>query len=622
MKRAPLVRIRILPKELIDRIAAGEVVERPASVLKELVENALDAEATAVTVTVEADPIDGIEVLDNGIGMTREELSLALQRHATSKLTNEQDLFMIRTLGFRGEALPSIAAVSDLVVETRARHAPLGVRVTYEAGVETDCRECGMAAGTRVLVKNLFRYTPARRKFLRSRQTETGHVLDLFVRLALSRPDVSFQLRKKAGAMWLNAPATEALRERVAQVLGWETAEALCPIEAEQGDWRIEGLAAPPGIHRATAAGIHLFVNCRPIRDQAMVRALRDAYPSALSKDRYPVAFLYLSVPYGQVDVNVHPTKQEVRFSDPLRARKLVLKAFEDLGRRAPWQGTRPGVLRSGLAESSSSSPLEHGPSPEPQRAAASPAAEDVPHSAQRPTPGQPYRPPRPDPSRPAAVVRETGPAADQTASASQEPLWEPTARTGPPLRLIGQFRGTYLVCESSEGLVLIDQHAAHERLAFEKLEQTLHGSVPERQPLVTPALVELPPQQAVVFQAYLDVLAAFGFEIDLYGGATFAVKAVPALVAQADPVSLCRDLAEEILTAERTNKLEDLRRRVLSRMACHAVVRAGQALEPDEMEALLAALKDNPDVTTCPHGRPVRILLTLREIEKRFQRT
>lgn len=616
------MRIRILPKELIDRIAAGEVVERPASVLKELVENALDAEATAVTVTVEADPIDGIEVQDNGIGMTREEISLALRRHATSKIRSEQDLFMIRTLGFRGEALPSIAAVSDLVVESRARDEPLGVRVTYEAGLETDCRECGMAAGTRVLVKNLFRYTPARRKFLRSRQTETGHVLDLFVRLALSRPEVSFRLRKRTGAMCLNAPATVVLRERVAQVLGWETAEALCPVEAEQGEWWIEGLAAPPGIHRATAAGIHLFVNRRPIRDPGLVRALREAYPSALSRDRYPVAFLFLSVPHDQVDVNVHPTKQEVRFSDPLRARNLVLQAFEDLGRRAPWQGRRPGIFRFGPAEGSSPSPVGDGPSPEATRAAASPpAAENLPRSPSKPIPAESYRPPRLDPSPPTPVVRETAPAAGPPTS--PEALWEPGARTGPSsLRLIGQFRETYLVCESPEGLVLIDQHAAHERLAFETLERALGGSTLERQPLLTPALVELPPQQAEVFQAHLEFLAAFGFEIDAYGGAAFAVKAVPSLVAQADPASLCRDLAEEIFTAERTNKLEDLRRGVLSRMACHSVVRAGQALAPGEMEALLAALSDNPDATMCPHGRPVRILLTLREIEKRFQRT
>ncbi len=432
------LRIRVLPKELVDRIAAGEVVERPASVLKELVENSLDAEATAVRVTVEADPADGIEVLDNGIGMTREELSLALERHATSKIESEEDLFAIRTLGFRGEALPSIAAVSDLVVETRARHAPLGVRVTYEGGVETSFRECGMAAGTRIRVKNLFRYTPARRKFLRSRQTETGHVLDLFVRLALSRPEVSFQLQKSAGAVWLNAPATDDLRQRVGQLLGFETAEALFSVEAEQGDWRIEGLAAPPGIHRATAQGIYFFVNRRPVRDPGILRALRDAYPSALPRERYPVAFLYLSAPYGHVDVNVHPTKQEVRFSDPLRARGLVLQAFRDLGRRSPWQGTRPR---------SPGSPPEAGPRAAPWARTEPPAAETEPlvragaaeaftPSAQGSSTAVPYKPSDAVASGPVPVVREA--PAGRTAPASQETLWKPDGRALSSVRLIG----------------------------------------------------------------------------------------------------------------------------------------------------------------------------------------
>lgn len=613
------MRIRILPKELIDRIAAGEVVERPASVLKELVENSLDAEATVVTVSVEADPVDGIEVLDNGIGMTQEELSLALQRHATSKIEREQDLFTIRTLGFRGEALPSIAAVADLVLETRARDAPLGVRVTYEGGVETSRRECGMATGTRIQVKNLFRHTPARRKFLRSRQTETGHVVDLFVRLALSRPDVSFQLRKSTGAVWLNAPATKDLRQRAAQLLGFDTAEALSPVKADQGDWRIEGLASPPWIHRATAQGIYFFVNHRPVRDAGMLRALREAYPSALPRDRYPVAFLYLSVPHSQVDVNVHPTKQEVRFSDPLRARRIVFQALEDLGRRAPWQGTRLGVSVSSPGAGLRAGPWKPGEPPAVTQVVRTPATDASFGSSPGSYSADPCIPYHQTASLLPPVVRET--TVRRTSPARQETLLQPEAHTVSSLRLVGQMGGTYLVCESSEGLVLIDQHAAHERLAFEGLKQALDGPGLERQPLVAPALVELSPQEADVFEARLDLLGELGLEIDAYGGGTFAIKAVPALVAHADPVGLCKDIAEEILTAESASRLEDLRKGVLSRMACHSVVRAGQTLQPAEMEALLRALDENPEATTCPHGRPVRILLTFREIEKRFQR-
>ncbi|MEW6443297.1 MAG: DNA mismatch repair endonuclease MutL [bacterium] len=611
----------VLPKEIVDRIAAGEVVERPASALKELVENALDAEATAVTVTVDTDPVDLIEVADNGIGMTREELSLALERHATSKIRSEDDLDSIRTLGFRGEALPSIAAIADLEVETRPREAPLGIRACYRGGVEQSVQEAGMAAGTRMAVKALFRYTPARRKFLRSRQTEMAHVVDLFVRLALSRADVSFQLRKRRGELWLSAPATNDCRQRAAQLLGWELAERLYPVEDEQGPYRIRGLAGPPDLHKGTPQGLFLFVNHRPIRDLAIQRAIREAYQGSMPRERLPVAILFLSVPHPEVDVNMHPTKQEVRFAQPLRVRECVQKTLARLLARAPWQGSRqPLGFPSIPAFHRDDAPAR--PSFPSEGRAGPQAARAIP-SAPSPAPRDPapiYPTPTQGAAEPLPLIRESAGAEPRLSCC--EPLDGAAVGRRPSLRLIGQYREAYLVCESAEGVVLVDQHAAHERLAYERLEEAFGaGGIPQ-QPLLTPVLVELAPQQAESLRDHLGRLAQWGMEIECYGGATFAVKALPSLIAGADPASLLRDVSDEILAAEKSRRLEDLRRELFARMACHAVVRAGQGLERREMEALLEQLSSRPELSVCPHGRPVRILFSLREIEKRFQRT
>ena len=613
------MRIHVLPKELIDRIAAGEVVERPASVLKELVENALDAEASAIGVAVGADAVDSIEVSDNGIGMSREELSMALKRHATSKIGSEEDIDNIRTLGFRGEALPSIAAVADLKVETRTRDAPYGIRACYEAGAEKSVRELGMAAGTRMIVTNLFRHTPARRKFLRSRQTEMGHVLDLFVRLALSRTDVSFQLRRRNGELGLNAPATDDLRQRAAQLLGWELAERLYPISEGEDFFRIRGLAGPPDLHKATPQGIFLFVNQRPIRDLGIQRALRHAYQGSIPRERLPVSILFLSLPHGDVDVNVHPTKQEVRFSHPLAVHEAVRSAVSRLLRQAPWQGANPG--RPDFTEPAriemrppSFSPVEG--REEFGRGKAN--AEKLVWENRPET--RPYETGDPIERHPAVRIRET-PAA-QPAPMHEEQLWEDERANPAALRLIGQFRDSYLICESREGVVLIDQHAAHERLAYEELQQAFQGKGIPQQPLLSPVLVELPPQQAECLQEHLDTLTVCGMEVDFFGGAAFVVKTLPALLAGTNPPELLRDIAEDLVLLEQSARLGELRKDVLARMACHAVVRAGRSLEKPEMEALLRELDSKPELSTCPHGRPVRILLSLREIEKRFQRT
>lgn len=602
--------IRILPRDLTEKIAAGEVVERPASVVKELVENALDAQATNVWIVVGKDAVDHLEVLDDGTGMRPEEIPLAFERHATSKIASYEDLTRIASLGFRGEALPSIAAVADLEIETKTEEAPLGVRVQMKAGSEAVRQEVGMPRGTRVIVRNLFRTTPARRKFLRSRQTEAGHILDTFVRLSLSRVDVSFQL-KRSGKIWVNAPRAEDLRQRVAQLLGWEFGEGLQPVSGIKDGYGLEGLVGPSELNRVTSRGMFLFVNDRPVRDQQLQRAIRSAYKGLLPKERFPVAVLFFTVPYDEVDVNVHPAKMEVHFSRPQQIRDLLLASLSDVTRRAPWQARRPT-----WQDRPPAGPMETGGT----------LARETPRPLSPATPASP-RPYGSEVVVPPPVGREVR----EEIVSSPQPLangseTEKEGRAEEPLfssfRIIGQYRGAYLVCEYGDRLMLIDQHAAHERIAFEKLEEAFATEGISRQPLLVPQVVELPPREAECLKRHLDSLMECGLEAEFYGGRSFVVKALPALLGRTDPKPLLQDVAEELTELERTKQLDLLRTNVLARIACHSVVRAGRMMEWREMEALLEQLDEKPGLLSCPHGRPVMISWSLYEIEKKFHRT
>ena len=602
--------IRILPRDLTEKIAAGEVVERPASVVKELVENALDAQATSVLIVVGKDAVDHLEVLDDGTGMRPEEIPLAFERHATSKIASYEDLTRIASLGFRGEALPSIAAVADLEIETKTEEAPLGVRVQMKAGSEAVQQEVGMPRGTRVIVRNLFRTTPARRKFLRSKQTEAGHILDTFVRLSLSKVDVSFQL-KRSGKLWVNAPRAEDLRQRVAQLLGWEFGEGLQPVSGSKDGYGVEGLVGPSELNRVTSRGMFLFVNDRPVRDQQLQRAIRSAYKGLLPKERFPVAVLFFTVPYDEVDVNVHPAKMEVHFSRPQQIRDLLLASLSDVTRRAPWQARRPT-----WQDRPPAGPMETGGT--------------LTREAPRPPSPEPPSPPRPYESEvvvPPLVGREVR---EEIVSSPQSLAdgsgAEKKGRVEEPLfssfRIIGQYRGAYLVCEYGDRLMLIDQHAAHERIAFEKLEEACATEGISRQPLLVPQVVELPPREAECLKRHLDSLMECGLEAEFYGGRSFVVKALPALLGKTDPKPLLQDVAEELTELERTKQLDLLRTNVLARIACHSVIRAGRMMEWQEMEALLEQLDAKPGLLSCPHGRPVMISWSLHEIEKKFHRT
>jgi len=602
--------IRVLPRDLTEKIAAGEVVERPASVVKELVENALDAQATSVLIVVGKDAIDHLEVLDDGTGMRPEEIPLAFERHATSKIASYEDLTRIASLGFRGEALPSIAAVADLEIETKTEEAPLGVRVQMKAGNAPVRQEVGMPRGTRIVVRNLFRTTPARRKFLRSKQTEAGHILDTFIRLSLSKVDVSFQL-KRSGKLWLNAPRAENLRQRVAQLLGWEFGEGLHPVSGSKDGYGVEGLVGPSELNRVTSRGMFLFVNDRPVRDQQLQRAIRSAYQGRLPKERFPVAFLFFKVPYDEVDVNVHPAKMEVHFSRPQQIRDLLLSSLSDVIRGAPWQAGRSTWQDRPLAV-----PMETGATA-PREAPSPPSL--APSSAPRPHEREAVAPPLAGREVREEIVLPPQPSGDGSEAAGKGRAEEPLFSS---FRIIGQYRGAYLLCEYGDRLMLIDQHAAHERIAFEKLEEACATEGISRQPLVVPQVVELPPREAECLKRHLESLLVCGLEAEFYGGKSFVVKALPALLGKTDPKPVLQDIAEELTELERTKQLDLLRTNVLARIACHSVIRAGRMMEWEEMEALLEQLDAKPDLLSCPHGRPVMISWSLHEIEKKFHRT
>jgi DNA mismatch repair protein MutL len=576
--------IRILPRDLTEKIAAGEVVERPASVVKELIENALDAGATIVRVTVGKDGIDHLEVVDDGTGMDPEEIPLALERHATSKIASYEDLYRIATLGFRGEALPSIAAVADLEIETKTEEAALGVRVRMKDARQELHQEVGMERGTRIVVRNLFRTTPARRKFLRSKQTEMGHILDTFIRLALSRADVSFQL-KRSGTLWLNAPRAADLRQRVAQLLGWEFGEGLRPVSGTQKGYRVEGLVGPCELHRISSRGMFLFVNGRPVRDVQIQRAIRAVYQGLLPRERFPVAILFFTVPCEDLDVNVHPAKTEVHFARPQQIRDLLLASLSAVIRRTPWQERGAVVPGGGGTEAPAALPAER-------------------------------------PATPLPRLYGSGAVSQQRREEHAERMRDEADSLFSRFRIIGQFRDAYLICEYRERLVLIDQHAAHERIAFERLGEAYATRGIARQPLLVPQVVDLPPRESDCLSRHIDSLMDCGLDVEPYGGRSFVVKALPALIGSTDPGLLLKDVAEELAELERTKQIERLRDQVLARIACHSVIRAGRVMEPREMEALLKLLDTKPGLLSCPHGRPVMISWSLKEIEKKFQRS
>lgn len=613
-------RIRRLPEALANKIAAGEVVERPASVLKELVENSLDAGASRIDVKVMGGGRDLVEVVDDGVGMDPGDALLCLERHATSKLPDEAALFAIRTLGFRGEALPSIAAVSRLTLLTRTADALEGTRVEIEGGRVVSQGAAGAPVGTSIRVADLFFNVPARRKFLRRPQTEMGHLSEALVRIALAYPKVGFTLEHE-GRRLLSSPGSDDLRERIAAALGREVHPHLHPVDDGRGEIRVHGYVAAPAVTKTSTRGLHLFVNGRFVRDRQLHHAITRAYEGLVDRGRSPVVVLFVDLPPEEVDVNVHPQKHEVRFAEGRRVYEAVASAVGRTLAAAPWLGgerKRYALAREDEGEAPKDAYAEH-------RARVLAALDRYgrrPTSEQAPLPGGWGRtgavPIRAE--GPAVPSRPDGPSPLAALEALPPPDEGPSGYFG-SLRVIGQLRASYILCEGEDGLVVIDQHAAHERLEFERLRALWAEQQVVSQPLLVPQVLELPLGQAQALEAHAERLAGLGFDLSSLGGGSVAVRAVPTALAHRDIVAVIDELVGDLTDVDSDAAFREAVDRLLATVACHSVVRAGDRLSLAECEALLARMDPIPFRANCPHGRPVAFALESRELERRFQR-
>jgi len=591
--------IRRLPTELVNRIAAGEVVERPASALKELVENALDAGATQVSVRLAAGGLELIEVTDDGSGMSREEMGLALERHATSKLPGDS-IDEVTSFGFRGEALPSIASVSRLTLESRVRGSD-GWRIAVDHGEAAGEGPTALPPGTRIRVEGLFDKVPARRKFLRSPRSEYAACLDAVKRLAMARSDVAFTLDHDGRRILTLQPSDAP--GRVAELLSHELDRHGIGIECVRDGLRLTGVISLPTFNRGMADQQFLFVNSRPVKDRLLVGALRAAYRDLIARDRHPIAALFLDVPLDEVDVNVHPAKTEVRFRDPAAVRGLIVGGLrraldEESGRSAAReQSAAPVMWTSGAAydEQLTRHPRESG-----GRAAFQDSG--IPAFAGM------------------TGLREDQRLFDHAPSARAEPAIEPVP--GYPLGVArGQVAATYIVAEAEDGLVIVDQHAAHERLVLERMRASGEGGAVARQALLIPEVVELDEPDCDRLEAAQGDLADLGLEIERFGPTSVVVRSTPAALGKTDVGGLVADLAAEIAELGGALSLRDRLDHVAATIACHGSVRAGRILSVAEMNALLREMEVTPRSGQCNHGRPTWVKLGHGEIEKLFGR-
>ncbi|MGD2132088.1 MAG: DNA mismatch repair endonuclease MutL [Maricaulaceae bacterium] len=624
--------IRRLPPQAVNRIAAGEVIERPASVVKELAENALDAGATSVAVHVERGGAGLIRVADDGAGMSRPELTLAVARHATSKLepddAGDYDLLNIATMGFRGEALPSIGSVARLTLTARAKGEADAWALTVEGG-EVEGGEPGDprpaafagASGATVEVRELFYATPARLKFLKSERAETAAVLDVLKRLAMARPDVGFSLvadgRTRLSVRGRpDEDLNEARRQRLGDILGRDFAENAVLIDQKREGVRLSGWAGVPTFNRGAADMQYLFVNGRPVRDKLIVGAVRGAYQDFLARDRHPVVALYLECSPQVVDVNVHPAKTEVRFRDAGLVRGLIVGALRH-GLAAA--GHRAATTVAGFALGAASA---H---------AAPPPSFGAGYQARALTPGFGAVPgglsERSLPGVEAWSARHEGEIAElERPAAADAPLQadpgEAAAYADYPLGVArAQLHETYIVAQTADGIVIVDQHAAHERLVYERMKAAMDARGAPRQALLTPDIVELDDAAAERLLARADELKELGLVIEPFGPGAVAVRETPALLGTVDSGRLVRDLADDLSAYDEAMSLKERLEEVCSTMACHGSVRAGRRLNADEMNALLREMEATPHSGQCNHGRPTYVELKLKDIERLFGR-
>lgn len=652
-----LPRILRLPPHVVNQIAAGEVIERPASVLKELLDNALDAGATRVTIDAEAGGLQLLRVVDDGHGIHPEDLPLALTSHATSKLRQADDLAAIRTLGFRGEALASIASVAEVTLHSRPAGQDLGGQIECRGGELGPVKPWAGPPGTRVEVRHLFFNTPARRKFMRTPATEMGHLAETVTRFALACPRLALSFTHQQRLVY-DVPASASWTDRVRLFFGAELADKLLPLDARQGPVRLTGFIADPAIDRGNARLQYLFVNGRWVRDRTLSHALQEGYHGLLMSGRYAVAFLFLELPPEMVDVNVHPTKAEVRFRDNQAVHHLVRAAVRQALQQLPAavplavpSGRQPGstaaakLLRPAtvpaefqLTEAPSRPRLDFAAPAEPARRLApqplagglvdngapaglaeSGVATSLPASQAGSPPASPGRPAEPPLLRaPAVAETQAVPAASPQADTLHAAV---EFFSGPGTGKAFQLHNAYIVMEIAEGMLVIDQHALHERILYEQLKTRVRTGPVEAQRLLIPEPLDLPAEQHALLLEHRQDLAALGIDLDDFGGTTVLILSYPTALARLSPSLLVRQVAEHLQVSPRLPAPEQLRDHLLRLMACKAAVKAGDPLSDAELMSLLAHRDLVADSHHCPHGRPTSLLLSKKDLDRQFQR-
>ena len=630
--------IRQLPASVVNKIAAGEVIERPASIVKELMENSVDSGAKRIDVSLAGGGGELVRVVDDGCGIDSQQLVLAVATHATSKLTTAEDLFQVATLGFRGEALASIAEVSQFLIRSRRREDEAGRELDVYGGQLGEVAPCGCPVGTVVEVRNVFFNTPVRRKFLRSTQTETGHCSEAFTRIALAHQHIHFTLRHGDRLLY-DLPATDNWRERIAAFFGDELAKNLIHVESYDEQTSIGGFVAHPDHSRANNHMQYLLLNGRHIRDRSLQHALGEGYRGLLLTGRFPIAFLRIDLPPGAVDVNVHPTKLEVRFRDAGRVYSQLLGAIRtrflttDLTAKVAAEDLGGGVR----------SPLDQ--SLLPAAARGETQAEQVRRDLDEWVRGQTGdRRPAEDPAPAAAPVRHGGAFAAVSASprpaanrlpfgdsppSAAAPDWELPGRrpteNAPVLAAAGrsamQVHNRYLIAENDEGVIVIDQHALHERILYEQLKQKVLGGKLEAQQLLLPEPVHLSPPEAAAALEAQDLLSELGIKIEPFGGGTVLLSSYPAMLANMNPSEMLHNVIERLLAGGKQPDRQDLLDELLHMIACKAAIKAGDRLSPEEVEALVEMRHLVQDAHHCPHGRPTALVFTREELDRRFKR-
>lgn len=570
-------KIEILPESISQKIAAGEVVERPASVVKELMENAIDAHAQEIMVELKAGGLELIRVVDDGEGIEPEDLPVALQRFATSKIRSVEDLYAIHTLGFRGEALPSIASVSHLTMTSRVAHALSGTRIVCEGGEIKSVSEVGSPVGTEVVVRNLFYNLPVKRKFLKSIRSELRYVLNSFHRISLSYPSISFKLIHDERIVE-ELLKTESPRIRVEALWGREILDHLQEIATEEGEFRLSGLISLPSLAKGNAEGIYLYVNRRYVKDRIIYKAILEAYRHHLPSGKFPFCILFLEIPPSFVDVNVHPTKAEVKFREPERVYRLVFNMIHHILEGKTERGIPVSLeKREGYGEPSF--PLKRDSIPPTES-----RGEEIP---------------------PFFGLKE------------ERPFWGEEKR----FRIIGQLWETYILCENEENLILIDQHAAHERILFEKWKKKVESHSIGSSPLLIPILLECSHEESLILEEVTDAFKALGFELESIGERLYAIRAIPELIGPEESKQWVREILEELSFLRRGEEGKNLIETLLISLSCHSSVRGSGVLRREEMEELVKTLSPFELTLTCPHGRPIFYFIPRQELEKQFKR-